>query len=107
MGGQLVAGRYLLYYWPGKLFAAPVDAAARKLTGSAVEVLGKVAPNGRRGPSAVVSNTGTLVYVEDVPARRNLAWVDRRGRETPLAAPPGRHRGRSRQGGVVPANADA
>jgi Tol biopolymer transport system component len=84
MGGEVLPGGYLLYYWQGKLLAAPFDAHSRKLAGSAVEVLAKTPSNGWRGPNASVSRNGTLVYLEEDLPRRKLLWVNRLGREYPL-----------------------
>jgi serine/threonine-protein kinase len=87
MGGEVLPGGHLLYYWQGKLLAAPFDAHNRKLAGSAVEVLAKSPSNGWRGPNASVSRNGTLVYLEEDLPRRKLLWVNRLGRETPLPVP--------------------
>jgi Tol biopolymer transport system component len=44
------------------------------------------------GTSFAVSNEGTLIYaVRDSVAPRTLVWVDRRGREEDLGAPPGNY----------------
>lgn len=87
MGGQVIPSGRFLYFWGGKLFAAPFDMRAHKLTGSAVEVLNHVAVNGWRGPAASVSNTGTLVYLERKLPIRKLLWIDCKGHETPLPVP--------------------
>ena len=87
MGGQLLPGGYLVYYWQGKLLAAPFGVGEGRLSGSAMEVVSNVAANGWRGPSASISKNGTLVYLEREEPRRKLLWVDRRGRETPLSVP--------------------
>ena len=87
MGGQLMSNSHLLYYWQGKLFAAPFDRRSMKLAGSGVEVATNVAPNGWRGPNAGVSESGTLVYLEQERPVNRLVWVDAQGRETPLASP--------------------
>ena len=87
MGGHVLSAGYLVYYWQGKLLAAPWDAAASSLLGSPMEVVSNVAVNGWRGPDASISGNGTLVYLEREEPRRKLTWVDRRGRETPLPVP--------------------
>jgi Tol biopolymer transport system component len=87
MGGQLIPDGYLVYYRRGKLFAAPFDAERRKLAGSPVEVIGRVASNGWRGPNASVSRNGTLVYIDAREQPRKLFWVGHDGRETPLPIP--------------------
>lgn len=87
MGGQIVDG-YLVYFWQGSLLAAPFDAANRRLTGAAISALNNVAANAWRGPNAGVSRNGTLVYIDNVESQNRMLWVDRRGRETPLATPP-------------------
>jgi hypothetical protein len=87
MGGEVLPSGHLLYYWQGKLLAAPFDPHGRKVAGYAVDVLGKIAANGWRGPNASVSRNGTLVYLEQDLPRRRLVWVNRQGRETPLPVP--------------------
>jgi serine/threonine protein kinase/Tol biopolymer transport system component len=88
MGGQIIPDGYLIYYRRGDLFAAPFDLKRRKLAGSPVEVVSKVATNGWRGPSAAVSRNGTLVYIDAKENLRRLFWVGRDGRETAVPIPP-------------------
>ena len=83
--------------------AAPFDRRTLTLTGPAVSIVeGVVQANGPWLPGGVtagetgaaqftVSDTGSLAYVpgQAFPEpRRSLVWVDRRGTETSLAAPP-------------------
>jgi serine/threonine-protein kinase len=91
-------GRYLptghLVYARGEgLLAVPFDLGARRVTGGPVPLvqdLASVSPFGAAQFS--VADNGSLVYLPvsanpDV-ARRTLVWVDRQGRETPLAVSP-------------------
>jgi len=87
MGGQFIRDGYLIYYRRGKLFAAPFDVERRKLAGSPVEVISKVASNGWRGPNASVSRNGTLVYIDAKEQPRKLVWIGHDGRESPLPIP--------------------
>lgn len=87
MGGEVRCG-YLLSWWQGKLRAAPFDERHRRLSGSLVDALPNVGNNGWRGPIASMSENGTLVFIEDYVTRKQLHWIDRTGKDTPLPAPP-------------------
>ena len=69
-----------LSIWPlGRSFAPPVPVVSPVLT------------TGQGGVDAAVADDGTLAYVSGSIAQTNggtLVWVDRQGREEPLAAPP-------------------
>ncbi|HEY6415966.1 MAG TPA: hypothetical protein VIX41_07000, partial [Acidimicrobiales bacterium] len=87
---QYVAPGYLIYAVTGTLRAVAFDVERLEVMGSPVPVVENVVtkPNGE--VDASVAADGTLVYVAGglmTTARRTLAWVDRRGREQPLAAP--------------------
>ncbi len=86
MGGVVLPTGHLLYYWRGSLFAAPFDVQADRLT-AAVEVLQNVESLAWTGPSAAVSRNGTLAYLKAHEILKTLLWVDRTGKQTPIAAP--------------------
>ena len=87
---------HLVYYdgATGSLMAVPFDARRLQVNGSPVPVLDGVqswvGPFGSFG----FSDSGTLAYVAGTgPAATNntLVWVDRKGAEQPLRAPPRRY----------------
>jgi serine/threonine-protein kinase len=83
---------HLIYASEESLFAVAFDPASRSVSGGALSVVQGVA---RALDPAIntatanygVSNDGALVYVAGGLVDFRLAWVDRQGRETPLAAP--------------------
>ena len=78
---------HLIYVQEGALLAAPFDLARLEVTGGRVSLLDNV------GLDVDVSATGTLVYLENSgDDQRTLVWVDREGREEPLAADPRAYR---------------
>jgi serine/threonine-protein kinase len=84
---------HILYYAPGTgaLMAVPFDAARLEMKGSPVPVLEGV--HSVTGPfgSFAFSESGTLAYVPgEAPEAlaRTLVWVDRKGVEQPVPAPP-------------------
>src|SRR5262249_49332276 len=82
---------HLLYGSAGSLRAVRFDASRLSIVGQSVPVVPQVATTAFGGVDAVLANDGTLVYVMGSGgsgAARTLAWVDRQGREAPLAAPP-------------------
>ncbi len=87
---------HLIYAREENLFAVAFDAATKAIFGSAVPVVQRLAraPN-PAGTTATanysVSNTGTLVYVAGGLGAYRLVWLDREGRESPLAAPARRY----------------
>src|SRR5204863_6371413 len=73
------------------LRAVPFDLASLETRGTAVPVIPDVMTTGAGGVNAVVARNGTLAYVLGAGTGfglRTLVWVDRQGRETPIAAPP-------------------
>ena len=84
---------HLVYGIGNGLFARVFDAETLTVSGGAVPLLQSVsAVTGANSADMnfSVSSDGTLIYVvgtSPVP-ERSLVWVDRDGRETPLAAPP-------------------
>ena len=85
---------HLVYGLGGTLLAVPFDPGSRQVTDGPVSLLeGVGAAAGVTGAMHFsVSPNGALVYVpasgmSGAAARRTLVWVDRQGREAPLAAP--------------------
>ena len=85
-GGFYLDTGHLVYARRGEVFALPVDAAAREVTGPSRaitdRVTGTAAGYARVGRSSLVaSRNGRLVYAEqpDGPTRNRLVWVDRQG----------------------------
>jgi serine/threonine-protein kinase len=83
---------HLVYAAAGALWAARFDLERLEIHGAPREVLRPVSI-GAIGAAAEfdIAANGTLVYSRDPHRidRRVPVWVDREGRETPLAAPPG------------------
>ena len=82
---------HLVYALGDGLFGMAFDADSLSVTGGAVPLAqGLMRANGTAGANYGVSDDGTLVYVSGggAAAERSLVWVDRNGREEPLAAPP-------------------
>ncbi len=89
-----VGSGHLVYAAANTLFAVAFDPVTLETRGAPVpiipEVVTTVVPPGG-GVNAVVAADGTLAYVRGVGGSailRTLVWVDRQGRETPIAAPP-------------------
>ena len=89
-----VTDGYIVYYMQstGSLMAVPFDVGPLEVKGSPVPVLDDVQSPGN-GPHALwsISDSGTLAYVAGSPgsgSARSLVWVDRKGVEEPLPAPP-------------------
>jgi tRNA A-37 threonylcarbamoyl transferase component Bud32 len=90
--GHYVASGHLVYIAEGTLRAVPFDLGRLQVHGTPVTVLPRLVTTPRGSGDFVVADDGTLAYV-DAPgstaaAERTLVWVDRRGREEALAAPP-------------------
>ena len=85
---------HLVYGAAGTLWGVGFDPDRLRLTGSApVPVVENVNTNGVSGAANFsLAHDGSLAYivggVTDGIARRSLVWVDREGREEPLALPP-------------------
>jgi len=73
----------------GNVMAVPFDLAALEVTGDSVQVVQGVS-QARYVVNYAISDNGTLVYVPGSPqaTEQTLAWVDREGKEEPLAADP-------------------
>ena len=87
-----VASGHLVYTAAGTLRAIPFDLDRLETRGTAVPVVPRLVTTGFGAGDFAVATDGTLVYV-DAPAGlagtgRTLVWVDRMGKEEPIAAPP-------------------
>jgi len=87
-----VATGHLIYQSAGTLQAIGFDLAQLETRGQPVPVLPVVMTTATGGVDAVIGDDGTLAYVSGgsatgTAAPRTLVWVDRQGRETPIAAP--------------------
>jgi serine/threonine-protein kinase len=90
---RFVETGHLVYVANGTLYAAPFDATSLKMTGGSIALVENVAQSPSQTGAAhfAISRTGTLAYVVgrlQQWAPQTFAWVDRKGRETPLTAPP-------------------
>ena len=90
--GHYVASGHLVYVAAGTLRAIPFDPTRLETHGTAAPVLPRLATTSTGAGDFAVAADGTLVYV-DVPGSlavnaRTLVWVDRTGKEEPIAAPP-------------------
>ncbi len=88
---RYVASGHLVYASGSGLSAVRFDLARRAVVGDPVAVVEGVTISTSGAAKVTVTETGTLVYVPGAQAsaaRRTLVWVDRRGRETPIQAPP-------------------
>jgi serine/threonine-protein kinase len=87
-----VATGHLVYVAAGTLRAIPFDPTRLETHGTSVPVLPRLVTTSRGAGDFAVATDGTLVYV-DAPGSlavnaRTLVWVDRTGKEAPIAAPP-------------------
>jgi serine/threonine-protein kinase len=90
--GHYVASGHLVYVAAGTLRAIPFDLNRLETHGTAVPVLLRLTAKATGTADFAVAADGTLVYL-DAPASftanaRTLVWVDRSGKEEPIAAPP-------------------
>jgi serine/threonine protein kinase/Tol biopolymer transport system component len=84
---------HIVYAIENNLFAVPFNLDTLQATGGSVQMVEGVFRYGPLYPSQyAISISGTLVYVPTaiaaVSQRRTLVWVDRNGKEEPLAAAP-------------------
>ena len=90
-GGSGQAG-YLIYAAAGTLRAVRFDPARLEVLGDPVTVLEQVMIKPTGAANYAVSRQGTLFYVPGgvsvQMSPRSLVWVDRKGREEPINAPP-------------------
>jgi serine/threonine-protein kinase len=87
---QYAESGHLVYMLDGNLMAVPFDLSRLAVTGAPVAVAdGVETRTGNTGSASFgISPTGFLVYAEGSESGRTLVWVDRLGREEPIAAPP-------------------
>ena len=80
---------HLLYAQAGTLMAVPFDAEKMEVTGSAVPMVEGVMQV-VTGAQYTVSDNGTLAYLPGAGSgpQTTLVWVDRKGKEQPIPAPP-------------------
>jgi eukaryotic-like serine/threonine-protein kinase len=87
---QYVASGHLLYAAGRALYAAPFDLTRRAVVGEPVRVVEGASVSSLGAANAAITQAGTLAYVPNETGQvtpRLLVWVDRQGRETPIAAP--------------------
>ena len=88
---RYVPSGHLVYLRGSTVFAVPFDAQRLEVAGAAVPAVEGVYFNAAGGfADYAVSDTGELVYQAETRSVTNfsLVWVDRRGVEQPLPAPP-------------------
>jgi eukaryotic-like serine/threonine-protein kinase len=76
-----------VYSREGTLYAVPIDTKRFELTGSPVEIVGRILS----GTQFAIADNGTLAFMpgggeSEAVSRRMLVWVDRQGKEEPIAA---------------------
>ena len=90
---QYASSGHLVYaVGDGSVRAAPFDVDRLEVTGNSVPVLEGVVVNSTSGAANFsIAANGRLVYAsgDGSSGARSLVWVDREGREEPLAAEPG------------------
>jgi Tol biopolymer transport system component len=90
--GPSSAVGHIVYYDAGVLMAVAFDARRLETKGSPVPVLAAVQGSGSGTiPLLGISSSGTLAYLvgaSSSSAQNTLTWVDRKGVEQPIAAPP-------------------
>ena len=88
---RYVSSGHLVYAAAGALHAVAFDLARLAVVGTPVKVLPEVLTRPGVGADVAVAANGTMVYVSgegSADGLRSLVWVDRRGHETPIPAPP-------------------
>ena len=85
---------HLVYVLDGTLLAVPFDVDKLEVTGGPIAMAEGIMTASNTGAAQFsFSDTGALVYVVGNALQdRTLVWVDRDGRETPLAAEPNAYR---------------
>ena len=88
---QYSTSGHLLFGAAGGLRAIGFDAARMRVVGPPAPIVPQVVTSSFGAVDAALAADGTLVYVfggGGSGGDRRLVWVDRQGRETPLASPP-------------------
>ncbi len=87
---RYVPPAYLVYAQGGNLMAAPFDLKRLTITGSSVAVVEGITQSTAYAAAQYdVSSNGTLVYIPaSGHSQLKLVWVDRKGVEQPVLAPP-------------------
>jgi Tol biopolymer transport system component len=83
----------IVYELGGGLFAVRFDLNALRLIGGPIPLMEGILRVG--GPQYAVSKSGTLAYIPKASVsstERTLVWVDRKGKEEPIAAKPNDYR---------------
>jgi len=89
LGARYLATGHLVFVVGGTLSAVGFDAARLQLRGTPVPLVTGVRVNPEMAaPQFAVADSGTLVYLPAVSARRTLVWLDRKGNETAVGVPP-------------------
>jgi serine/threonine-protein kinase len=80
---------HIVYATGGTLRAVPFDVKRLEVTGTAVAILDRVITKDSGAADFALALDGSLVYLSGEVGiiERRLVWVDRMGREEPLAAP--------------------
>jgi eukaryotic-like serine/threonine-protein kinase len=78
---------YLLFVRDSVLMAQPFNVSQLSITGDAVAIAEAATKSSAMGFTA--SERGTLIYRSSNGDRTQLIWVDRMGKQTEVAAPPG------------------
>jgi eukaryotic-like serine/threonine-protein kinase len=93
-GAQYLPTGHLVYELPNdnSLFAVPFSLDDLEVTGGAIPVVEGLFMGASSGNYAI-AHSGTLVYLPgsaktDPNNQRTLVWVDRKGKEEPIVAPP-------------------
>jgi serine/threonine-protein kinase len=89
-GAQFAPSGHLVYATTGTLRAVAFDPTRLTIVGQSTPVVTQVRITPVGAADAALARDGTLVYVvggAEIGFTRTLVWVDRRGRETPIAAP--------------------
>jgi Tol biopolymer transport system component len=82
---------HLVYAGAGALMAIPFDPSRLQVTGNPISIADGISLRAYGVAQVGISNTGSLVYVPGGGIQGTglkLVWVDRKGAEQPLAAPP-------------------
>jgi Tol biopolymer transport system component len=86
---EYIPSGHLVYAAANTLRAVRFDLERLQVLSDAVTVVEDVATTSTGAAHYAFSRTGTLVYVPSrPPMARSLVWVDRKGQESPIPAPP-------------------